>query len=341
MLQAESHLFGSIGRSFRDRLGIRAALTRVNTVVDGRNMRALVVRSSLVAAYAAALGATAWATFLELDRSPRRDLPLAAEPTAAQPMVPESEWRAWARHQVGLQKRVAALMTAQPTRLASAAPIPAPAPRPAIAARTSWSSPEPVLKPVQWNGDGKLLLAVNLAEEPTERSSSGSAWSRFLTLVEPASASTMAGADSERGRSDSAAERSGGGQSVAQHGSTQADSRAGGDAVGDSGPPGERDHGSDRSSGDGRSTGHDRNTGTGRNSDGDRNSGNDRSMGSDRSDRGDRGPAGDRSAGGDRGRDRNDRDDRGHRGERDDRSDRDRGDRGGRGDRGDGGRGRD
>jgi hypothetical protein len=74
MLRAESHLFGTIRRSLRERLGV------------------LVVRSSLVTAYAAALGTTVWATLLELDRLPRSDLPLAREPPPeAQPVVPADE----------------------------------------------------------------------------------------------------------------------------------------------------------------------------------------------------------------------------------------------------------
>src|SRR5919106_6549929 len=112
MLRAESHLFGTVRRSLRERLSVWGVLTTVNTVADGRNARIPVVRSSLVTAYAAALGTTVWATCLELDRLPRRDLPRAAEPTEAQPVVPEGEWRAWARQRAGLQERVAALMTA-------------------------------------------------------------------------------------------------------------------------------------------------------------------------------------------------------------------------------------
>jgi hypothetical protein len=118
-------------------------LTTTNTIIDGKNARTLVVRSSLVTAYLAAVGTTVWAIYAELDRSPRPDLTVATEPTEAKPRVPDHEWRAWSRQHVGLQKRVAAVMAAQQARLADAGPPPTPAPRPAIAARTAWSPPRP------------------------------------------------------------------------------------------------------------------------------------------------------------------------------------------------------
>ncbi|MGH6917524.1 MAG: hypothetical protein ACREJ0_07445 [Geminicoccaceae bacterium] len=323
----EGRLFGTVGRPLRESLSVWGGLTTI-TIVDGRKARALVVRSSLVTAYLAAVGTTVWAICAELDRSPRADLTVAAAPTEAKPRVPDHEWRAWARQHVGLQKRVAALMTAQQTQLTDAAPPPAPAPRLAIAARTAWP-PEPALKPVQWSGERRPLLAVDLAEEPIQPSSSAateSFWSRVLTLLEPAAASTLVASGDSDERNAPAAERAAVQQSAAPRSSGQAGASAGGDAEAEAGS-------SDANARSDRSTGRAGRSGSDRSSHDDHSAGSDRSVG------------GDRSVAGDRGRDRDgraDRGNRGDRGQRDDRGDRgDRGHRGDRGDRGDRDRGRD
>ena len=205
-------------------------------------MRALrVVRSSLVTAYVAAVGTTVWAIYAELDRSPRPNLTVATEPTEAKPRVPDHEWRAWARQHASLQKRVAALVTAQQSRPADAAPVASPVPTATQAGQTAWSPPEPALKPVQWSADRTLLLAVNPAEEATQPSSSAateSFWSRVLTLFEPASASTMAGGGDSARRGDvPAGETAAVQRSAAQRSSGQAGVSAGGDAARDPSPP--------------------------------------------------------------------------------------------------------
>jgi hypothetical protein len=371
MPRAESHVFGTIRRSLRERFGMRDPLTAENAVSDGGHGRLLVVRCSLVTAYAAVLGTSVWATCLELDRLPRRGLPVAAEPAAPKPVVlPEDEWRVWARHQTDLQVRVAALISAQPAPPADPVPVATPAPSDtaaetalspparapsASAAKTAWLPPAPALKPA----------AYNVPEEPAPSSTTGSFWSRLLTLLEPASASTMAGGgDNGRQRHvavDQAAEVE---RNLTQRSSERTGDAVDNDGAGDRNPSSDRSSTSDRSTGSKGGAGNERDTGGERSSDSYASAGDDQSIGSDRSARSDRDVAGDRDAGDDRGvagdrgvgddrgsagdrdgrGDRGERGDRGNRGDRGDRGDRDDGgdgdDGGDRGDRGDGGRGR-
>jgi hypothetical protein len=317
----EGRLFGTLGRSCRESLSVWDGSTIVNTFAGAGSARIIVVRSSLVTAYLAAVATTVWAISAELDRSPRADLTLAIAPAEAKPPVPDHEWRAWARQYAGLQKRVEALVRAPPTRLADAAPLPAPTPRPTITAKTAWSPPpKPALKPVQWSDERRLLLAANATDEAAPPSSTESFWSRVLTLFEPASASTMAASGDSGLRNASAADRRAGQQAAAPQSSGQAGSSAGDGAAGAA----DANARSDRSTGGGGRSGSDRNSSDDQSAGSDRSGFADRGVAGDRSARGDRGFGdrgfGGRSEAGDRGRDRDDRGDRGDRDGRGDRS---------------------
>jgi hypothetical protein len=308
---------------------------------DGRGWRRFALRSSFVIAYAAAFATTVWATWLELDRLSRRGPPVEMQATRPQPIVPDGEWRAWARHQTDFKDRVVALVTARQAPPAD----PSPAPSARITAEVARLLPSPLLKPAEWVDGRSQPLALDDGSEgdvlPSPPAPRGTFWSQILALLERASASPELAdrgvrnqriiaalypsggqpAGAQRDRPGGASARQAGTEGV----SADARSRSGGQDT-DSG----RRSASDRSMGGGKSSDNDRSQGDDQNARGDR--------GGDRGDRGGRGDDGDRGGHGDRG----DHGDRGGHGDRGDRGDHgDRGDRGDHGDRGDrGGRGR-
>ena len=292
---------------------------------DGRGWRRFALRSSFVIAYAAAFATTVWATWLELDRLSRRRPPVEMQATRPQPVIPEGEWRAWARHQTDFKDRVVALVTARqappadPARQAPRAD-PSPAPGATITAEAAVSLPRPSLKPAEWVDGRSQPLALDDGSEgdvvPSPPAPRGTFWSQILALLERASASPdLADRGVRNQRIVAALYPSGGHQAGAQR-----DRRGGASArqAGTESVPAEaRSRSSGQDTDSGRNSASDRSMGAGERSDNDRSRGDDQSARSDRGgdrDRGDRGGRGD--DGGDRGGhgDDGDHGDRGDRG---------------------------
>jgi hypothetical protein len=294
---------------------------------DGRGWRRFALRSSFVIAYAAAFATTVWATWLELDLLSRGRPPVEMQATRPQPVIPEGEWRAWARHQTDFKDRVVALVTARqappadPARLAPRAD-PSPAPSATITAEVAGLHPRPALKPAGWVDGRSRPLALDDGSEgdllPSPPAPRGTFWWQILALLERASASPdLADHGIRNQRIIAALYPSGGHQAGAQR-----DRPRGASA---------RQAGTESVSADARSRS------SGQETDSGRSPASDRSMGGGGSSDNDRSQGDDQSARGDRGGDRGDRGDRGDHGDRGGHGDR--GDRGGHGDRGGRGRG--
>ena len=319
-------------------------LTTKDWVLSSKSARRVLVSLLLFACYAA-FGTILWAAYVELDRSPRRALPVEAEPAQHTLLVPEDAWRSWDRHQAGFRVRVEDLLQGR-TPLAersAAGRAEAPPPRPALkplgaalasigqapetAASPAGLPPIPSLKPAD---PSRYLLAAS----PLRETEWGSFWSGVAALFD---ASRIARPDRDNGREQhaeaarsSSANQPNGGEASTADARTQSRSDRNADSGDDRSDPSRSDGG--RSDGS-RGVGSDRDRSDPDSSDerddDDRSSGNDR----DRADRGGSDERGDRghSAGNDRGRDGDGSSAS---------SDRDRGGRGGRGDRGRGDRDR-